>query len=527
MRITAKIAAGYGILIVLILAALSYQLSLFHLMISVNRNLSEINFRAAIQSLQLLRDLEQVEEFTRKFFTRGGDPGYGSRLKEMRNDFAQSLQELQKLRLSAQENEEIAQVSRLWREFAEISTSQETELSSLNKRQAEAALSRQLELLSQLRMQTQNVIRATRHAIESQVSESARTGELAEKISWGAAAAALLLSLVASLWIISSISEPLKNLTEGTRAVTEGQLFYQLDSSGKDELAQLARDFNTMTRRLSELDQMKKDFVSHVSHELKTPLASIREVIRLLLDEIPGPLSEQQRRFLEVNLQSCDRLSSMIGNLLDVSRMEAGVMEYDWAEHDLATLLRVVLAEFEVPVRKKGIGIEADLPPKAVTVRCDADRIVQVFGNLLGNAMKFCPSGSTIRVSLQRTEEIPASVPERWRRKIPGHASRNEFVAVSVADSGPGIPDLEKERIFEKFHRLGRAKDTGQGVGLGLAISRTIIEAHGGAIWVEDNTGGGSVFHVLLATMAAAQDSPAVLSRTEGGNPHGATAPDV
>jgi len=527
MKITAKIAAGYGILIVLILAALSYQLSLFHLMISMNKNLSEINFRAAIQSLQLLRDLDQVEEFTRKFFASPGYPGYRSRLREMRKGFAQSLQELQTLRLSALENEEIAQVSSLWRQFSEISARQETELGSLSGKEADAALFRQLELLDRLRIQTQTVIKATTQAIDSQVRESTGTGELAEKISWGAAAAAFLLSLLASLWIIASISEPLKNLTEGTRAVTEGQLFYQLDTSGKDELAQLARDFNTMTRRLSELDQMKKDFVSHVSHELKTPLASIREVIRLLLDEITGPLSEQQRRFLEVNLQSCDRLSSMIGNLLDVSRMEAGVMEYDWKEHDLAALIRVVLAEFEVPVREKAIGIEADLPLQAVKVQCDADRIVQVFGNLLGNAMKFSPSGSTIRVSLQQTEEIPANVPQRWRRKIPGHAIRNGFVAVSVADSGPGVPDLEKERIFEKFHRVGRAKDAGQGVGLGLAISRTIVEAHGGAIWVEDDTGGGSVFHVLLATMAAAQESPAVVSRTEGENPHGATAPDV
>jgi two-component system sensor histidine kinase GlrK len=136
------------------------------------------------------------------------------------------------------------------------------------------------------------------------------------------------LSILVSLLIVRSISKPLANLTEGTRAIADGKFFYRLDTTRKDEFAQLAQDFNKMTLRLNELDELKKDFVSHVSHELKAPLASMQETIQIMLEEIPGPLTEKQKRLLALNLQSGTRLTSMISNLLDHSTAEAGVMVY-------------------------------------------------------------------------------------------------------------------------------------------------------------------------------------------------------
>ncbi|MCH8266373.1 MAG: HAMP domain-containing protein [Acidobacteria bacterium] len=504
MKIATKIAAGYGILIVLILAVLSYQVSSIHRMQAINQNLSGIHYRAASLSLQMLRDLDQVEEFTRKFFATRGDPGYASQVKQMRDAFAQSLRRMQSLGLPLQEEEEISRLARLWDEFSDVSSSQTQEISLRNSRQIEDALSDQIEHFTRLRTQTQTVVAVTRQAIDLQAEESAGAGQQAERVSWIVGGAALLLSLLVSLMIVRSISEPLGHLTEGTRAVTEGKLFYQLDATGNDEFAQLAGDFNAMARRLNELDKMKKDFVSHVSHEFKTPLASMQETVRLLLDRIPGPLNDKQKRLLELNLQSGSRLSSMIGNLLDVSRMEAGVMEYDIRQHDLAGLLRTVLAEFETQLRGKELRMEAQLPEQAVRVDCDGDRIIQVIANLLGNALKFSPPGGVIGVSLRLASEMPDNVPEGWRLKVAGAASGEGFALVSVSDSGPGVPSGEKGKIFEKFHQ-GRqaAMIPGQGAGLGLAIGRTIVEAHRGAIWVEDRQGGGSVFYLLLGTGTA------------------------
>lgn len=513
MKIAAKIALGYGVLIALILAALSYQVSWVHQMQSVNKNLSGINFRGAIICLQLLRDLDQVEEFTRKFFVTGGDPGYASRVEEMRDAFTRGLEEVRLLRLSAKENEEIARLLRLWVQFLQASSRQEQAFRSRSPQRLEAELANQSALFDALRIQTQSLIRATRLAIQSQAEESARAGQRAERISWAAATATLVVSLLVSFWVVRSISRPLHYLTEGTRAVAQGKFSYRLDETGKDELAQLARDFNSMTRRLNELDEMKKDFVSHVSHELKSPLASMQETIRLLLDQIPGPLTEQQRRLMELSLQSGNRLFSLIGNLLDLSRMEAGVTEYEIRAHDLAALVRTVLGEFEVQVREKGLCLEAQLPEQPVLVECDGDRIIQVIGNLLGNALKFSPPGGTIRVRLSHVAEMPGNVPEAWRDKLSGPAHGARFALVSISDSGPGIPAAEKEKIFEKFHQLKQTKKiAGKGAGLGLAIGRTIVEAHRGAIWVEDNPGGGSVFCVALGAGAVTRQAASRVS---------------
>ncbi|MBI3896540.1 MAG: HAMP domain-containing histidine kinase [Acidobacteria bacterium] len=510
MKIATKIAAGYGVVIVLLLAVLSYQVFLISQMQSVNQSLSRINFRASIVSLQLLRDLDQVEEFTRKFFVTA-DPGYSSQIEEVRNALSQELQEILSLPLSSKEKEEIDQFSGLWDEF--LRTTSDLKVSPEDIEPWEAELNRRLALLSDLRLQAQSVIPATRQAIELRVEQSAQASESAQRLSWIAALATLLLSLGVSFWIVRSISTALRALTEGAQAVGEGKFFYQMDASGNDELAHFARDFNTMTRRLGELDQLKKDFISHISHELKSPLASIREAIRLLLEGIPGPLAEQQRRLLELSLESGARLSSMIGNLLDLSQIEAGVMEYDIQKRDLCAIVRTALAEFEVQARRHGVRMEAQLPQEPLPVGCDGDRILQVISNITGNALKFSPKGSAIQVRLRPLAEVPFNVPATWRQNFaPTH---DRFALLSIADTGPGIPDSEKEKIFEKFHQVKQAtaqQSRRHGVGLGLAITRNIVEAHHGAIWAEDNPGGGSVFYILLAGESVRVEAPSPIS---------------
>src|SRR5262249_45356229 len=147
----------------------------------------------------------------------------------------------------------------------------------------------------------------------------------------------------------------------------------------------------TMSQRLGELDEMKKDFVSHVSHDLKAPLASMRQVIHVLMQEIPGPLTDQQRNLLRLSYNSAERLSAMVGNLLDMSRMEAGTMEYEIRTHDVLDLIKSVAEEFEIQAADKGIRIRVECEQESVLAGCDRDRIAQVIGNLLENALKFSP----------------------------------------------------------------------------------------------------------------------------------------
>src|SRR5262249_50233162 len=202
--------------------------------------------------------------------------------------------------------------------------------------------------------------------------------------------------IVVALLFVRSIDEPLRRLVEGTRAIAKGQFWHRLPARGNDEFAELAHDFNVMTERLGELDQMKKDFVSHVSHDLKAPLASIRQIMHLLLQEIPGPLSEQQKSLIQLSYKSAERLASMVGNLLDISRMEAGSMEYQITSHDIVPVVKGAMDELEVQAREKGTRFRLECSEASVFVECDRERIVQVIGNLYENALKFSPGSTDI-----------------------------------------------------------------------------------------------------------------------------------
>src|SRR4051812_14731126 len=151
-------------------------------------------------------------------------------------------------------------------------------------------------------------------------------------------------------------------------------------------LARLERDRLRMAARIVEIDQMKKDFISHVSHELKAPLASMQETTHLMLERIPGPLTDKQKRLLDLNLQSGKRLAQMIGNILDLSRLEAGIVEYDMQASDIAELMHNVVMELSSQAREKTLRMLTDIQREPLLVDCDPNRIVQLFTNLLENA---------------------------------------------------------------------------------------------------------------------------------------------
>jgi signal transduction histidine kinase len=485
---------GYGLFIAILLGLVIYQVVTINRMQSINRALSQISFQNALTCLQALRDLDLVEEYTRKYFALA-DPDYQILLQEHKRYFERALFDLHENAGSGEEQVEIERLADSWYSFTDnlYELQQEIRLKGIT---LPALLQDDLERLN---IQTRSVYQATLRSMSSKVETSRNTGETAALVLWFATLVILAISVLVSYLIFRSISKPLAYLTEGTRAIAEGKFFYRLDTSRNDEFSQLARDFNTMTRRLDELDQLKKDFVSHVSHELKAPLASMQETIHLLLEQIPGPLNDKQKRLLELNVQSGARLTAMIGNLLDMSRTEAGVMEYELGSCDLAPLVQAAIAELHGQAQEKRIRVETMFPATPVHVECDGDRIVQVIVNLLGNAIKFSPADSGVRVSIEKIRHLPDRMPEEWRQFLIAVEGRESFALVTVCDRGPGIPDADKEKIFEKFHQIKQGKKIpGQGVGLGLAICRTISLAHRGAIWVNDNPGGGSCFHFLL-----------------------------
>jgi two-component system sensor histidine kinase GlrK len=280
-----------------------------------------------------------------------------------------------------------------------------------------------------------------------------------------------------------------------------------LDASGGDEFARVAEDFNLMVGRLGDLDRMKKDILSHVSHELKAPLAGMVETTELLLEELPGPLGEEQRRLLELNRESAARLRGMIVNMLDMARLDAGAPGAELRPTDLVPVVEGAARGMGPLAGERGVSLALQMPPVPLLVEGDEDGLFRLVTNLLENAVKFSPAGGAVEVTVRRLQDLPGGVPS-WAmggiRDLPAGAS---LVVLHVADRGPGIPDGEKALIFERFHQIkGGSRLSAGGVGLGLAICREIAASHGGALWPEDRPGGGSVFSLALRASGRIQE---------------------
>lgn len=497
MKITTRIVSGYGLFIAVLAGLALYQIFAVERMQKINRNLKDINFLNAFNSIQTMQDMEELGEYNDKYlFT--ADPDYRQRLEEITERCQEAVEDLESNTSSDEEREEVQRLRETWDRYLANLEEVQANLPEHGIEEVPAQIRDDLNLLS---IQIRSVYNAIKRSMSAKLDESAVTSRTAQFVLISITIAVLSITILVSFLIVRSIAKPLGNLTEGTRAITEGKYFYRLDTSRNDEFAQLAKDFNIMIRRLNELDELKKDFISHVSHELKAPLASMRETVQLLIDGIPGPLVPKQKRLLELNLQSGDRLTSMIRNLLDLSKIEAGTMGYELRRQDLVPLVQTAVDEFEVRTRERQIRIETDLPGIPLEIKCDSDRIVQVIVNLVGNAVKFSPVSGTVRIRLKPVQDIPETMPEAWRDKVAVPGAGDYFALLEIEDSGPGVADADKDRIFEKFHQVqGGKKVEGQGVGLGLAICRTIVQAHLGAVWVEDNPAGGSRFFLLLGS---------------------------
>jgi K+-sensing histidine kinase KdpD len=252
---------------------------------------------------------------------------------------------------------------------------------------------------------------------------------------------------------------------------------------------------------LKELDRMKTELLSTVSHELRTPLGSIKGYATTLLTHGNKLRREEQREFLEIIDSEADRLRELIENLLDMSRLEAGVLRIDMEPVRLASIAREVTRKLQLATPNHQLAL--DWPSSDPLVNADQRRIYQVIQNLLTNAVKYAPDGGCI--------------------SLEAHCERRDLV-VSVTDQGLGMPAIELDKIFDRFHRVpGQDSRRIGGTGLGLAICKGLVEAHGGRIWAEsEGEGKGSTFRFALPLLPEAAD-PAVSvipSRSKGAHDH-------
>jgi signal transduction histidine kinase len=231
------------------------------------------------------------------------------------------------------------------------------------------------------------------------------------------------------------------------------------------------------------------DFMAMVSHDLRTPLAAIKEALSLLSETAEGQLDERQRRYLAVAREEIDRLNRMIGNIVEAARIDAGKVVLHRDAVDLSELLTTTIDSLSLLIQKRNLVVERNVSSALPKVLGDRDRLLRVFGNLLDNAIKYSPPGGTIRV------DIGPADPDSHVLIETEVAAGDGYVEVAVSDEGPGIPAAFNDRVFGKFESVD---PHGPGTGLGLAIVRTIVEMHHGRVWVESSPGKGARFRFLL-----------------------------
>jgi diguanylate cyclase (GGDEF)-like protein len=251
--------------------------------------------------------------------------------------------------------------------------------------------------------------------------------------------------------------------------------------------ARLYQELLGANERLEELDRLKSDFVANVSHELGTPLATCRYFTSLMLRQASGPINQQQKEYLQLMDSNIERLTRLINNLLSLSRIEAGRFELRRTLVNTPKLFGDVVRTFEGPLAEKEITVKNQIPQDLPEVYVDAERIIEVITNLLGNAVKFCPKNSKITFEAETISKQAATGQER------------KYLRFSIADTGKGIAKEDLEKIFEKFEQATNdLPQRERGTGLGLAISREIVKLHKGEIWAQSELGKGSTFFFTL-----------------------------
>jgi signal transduction histidine kinase len=299
---------------------------------------------------------------------------------------------------------------------------------------------------------------------------------------------ALGLAVVVSAALARRFTTPIRQLTDASRALAEGDLTRRVPAAqlraGSSELGELAVQFNTMADRLAESVELirrdrdrSRDFLADVSHELRTPLAALRTFNQLLM-ESAGYDPEARTEFLESSAGQIERLDWLAQNLLELSKLDSGLVLLDLRPDDLRAAVESATHQHAALAGRRGVTVDLGLPPAPIRIRHDPTRIGQVVANLVGNAVKFTPRGGVVRVSVESTQD---------------------GARIDVADTGVGIDASELPHIFERFYRGSRANEArGAGSGLGLAIVRSIVDMHGGTVTVESGPGTGSRFTVRL-----------------------------
>lgn len=297
---------------------------------------------------------------------------------------------------------------------------------------------------------------------------------------------ALLLGVALAFWVARSQIRPMQEIERAVRAFTRGDLSRRVKLRCGGEMEQLGNSINRMASELSSMEESRRSFVANVSHELRSPMTSMKGYVQAMLDGVIA--DEDKPRYLQVVLDETNRLTDLVRDLLDLSRLESGKFPMDIAPFDANEMMRRILIRFEQRIEQKGIDVDVQFAPEPCMAQGDVNRINQVVSNFIDNAVKFM-NGTGSRLTLRTCCE-------------------GENICFIVQDNGPGISPADQPHIFDRFYKADKAHTSGMGTGLGLSICRHIIQQHGQEIHLQSRP-GETVFSFSLPA-APASGRPAI-----------------
>ncbi len=482
MRLTIfwRIILAQSALIVLALALGLYAFTELNWLIRLDTSILTVDTTCINDEKRLLKIfLAEMRNAEKYLISR--DNGFYSGFVQNNNDFSETLAAIADLVDTQHEKELTEEIRDLQTRYVDEFNTAVAILAAAKKGSREPPKS---EVDAGILERINQLVRIREQTVEGKTTAARDRAITAANVMFWLTLGGIVGALLLAYFHARGVSLPLRKLAEGMRRVGKGKSAQPMDSNASKEISELVHAFNRMSVELEELDRLKADFTAHISHELRTPLTAIREGTALLLEGIPGSLTDAQREILDVVRSHSERLFHSISSILDLSKMEAEMMEYEFTPSDPAALIHRSINNVLLVARKKEIDVEATIEHDLPLLLLDERRIQQALDNLLSNALKFTPEGGKVRVCA------------RLHRNSTGAASHVEVI---VSDTGPGVPKDDLEKVFKRFYQgIGNAGRKQPGTGLGLAIAHHIVEAHKGHIWVESLAGEGSNFAFTL-----------------------------
>ena len=479
LTIFKRLVAGFLLILIVVAALGAYATLKFRELNQIIESIRSDDNKTIRVVDRLENRLNEQREFEQKYVILE-DQEYYRKFLEKEKDIREHLDQMDDL-LYHMENKKIKNdikkiydqyLAKVEKEVSLIRISQEYPANDF-KIQKKALIDELIQHLDDLRT-------AKETEIDDKINISKQIVSQALRIILIISVSSIVLAVLISFFNARTIHRPISLMIKETKEIAKGKFEKHLNIPSPPEINELAMAFNHMCDRLKELDEMKADLIANVSHEFRTPLAVIREAVSLYMDSADTASREKQYKLLGIVQEECERLIDSVNKVLNLSRMDAGIIDYQMEKYNLSHLIAIGVSKVQPIATRKEIALEVDVSSDSLYAVMDPEKMGQVFDNLLGNALKFTPEKGKVSIG---------AVLKQANMEGRSGDNKKEVIEVRVSDTGPGIPEENIHDIFDKYKKLHE-----KGTGLGLYIARQIINAHGGNIWVESNGKTGSNF---------------------------------